>query len=108
MFFAQYKGYITQNLRLKREKLCDTQILLTAGNIRSGLNTLKNSFDTNMHSHVLYKITCIGYNSTCVGQCSQYVTTGISEHQNEDPPVGLHLVECCRQAHNLDRDILEG
>ena len=68
--------------------------------------TLKSSFDKNLKSHVVYKVTCNGCSSIYVGQTNQHVTTRISEHQKKGFPVGQH-VECCGTAHDIEWEILD-
>ena len=107
MFFIQYRGNITQSLAGRLKKECDIKIIFTARKTRTGLRALKSSFDNNLKSHVVYKVTCNGCISIYVGQTSRHVTTRISEHQKKNSPVGQDIVESCGLAHNLEREILD-
>ena len=71
--------------RLKN--LYDNQTIFTTRKLRTCLPTLKSSFDKNLKSHVVYKVTCKVCGSIYVGQTSRHVTTRSSEHQKEDFPV---------------------
>ena len=42
---------------------------------------------------MVYKLTCSGYNSTCVGQRVRHLATKVDEHRKEDSSEGLHLLE---------------
>ena len=101
MFFVQYRGIITQNFASRLKNYCDIQMIFTTKNLRTCLPTLKSSFDKNLKSLVVYKVTSKGCNSIYVGQTSRHVTTRISEHQKKDSPVGQNLVECCGTVHNI-------
>ena len=85
----------------------DVQIILTTRELRTFLPTLKLSFDKNLNSHVVYKITCNGCVSIFIGQTIENVTTRIPEHQKKNFPVGQQLVECCGTAHNFEWEILD-
>ena len=106
-FFVQYRGNISENFAGRLKKLCDNQIIFTTRKLRTCLPTLKPSFDKNLKSHVVYKVTCNGCSSIYVGQTSRHVTTRISENQKKDSPVEQHLVECCGTAHNIEWEILD-
>ena len=67
---------------------------------------MKSSFDKNLKSHVVDKVTSNRCNSTDVGQTIRHVSKRISKHQNKDSAAGQQLVECCGTAHNIERVIL--
>ena len=89
------------------KKLCHIQTIFTTRKLKSCLHNLKSSFDNNLKSHVVYKITCMGCISIYVGQTSQHVTTRISENQKKGSPVGRLFVECCGRAHKNEWEILD-
>ena len=54
----------------------------------------KTSFDRELRSRVVYRLTFSGCNSTYVGQTVQHLATRADEHRKKDSTVGQHLLEC--------------
>ena len=103
--FLFNRGSITQKFS-SSVKLCDIQIIFTR-KTKTCLTPLKSSFDKNLKSHVVYRITCNGCSSIYFGQTSRHVTTRISENQKKNSPVGQQPIEGCGTAHNIEWEILD-
>ena len=93
MFFVQYRENSTQIFAKRLKKLCNVQIIFITRKVRTCFPALKSSFDKNLKSLVVYKVTCNVRSSIYVGQTSRHVTTGNLEHQKKDSPLGQHLVQ---------------
>ena len=103
----KYRGNITRNFASSLKNFIYIQITFTTRKLRTFLPNLKSSFDKNLKSHVVYKVSCNGCSCIYFGQTSQLVTTRISEHQKKDPPVGQQFFEYCGTAHNIEWEILD-
>ena len=69
---------------------------------RTCLPTLKSSFDKNLKSLVVYKVTRNGCSAIYVGQTSRHVTTRFSKHEKKDLPVANTLLNVVGQRKMLN------
>ena len=61
---------------------------LSTTKLKTCLPSLKTSFARELRSKVVYKLTCIGFNSTYVGQTVRNLATRVDEHRKGDSTVG--------------------
>ena len=97
-FFAmQYPGNPSQLLAVKVRQISGAQKIFTTRKLKTCLPSLKTSFDRELRSKVVYKLTCSRCNSTYVGQTVGHLATRVDEHRKGDSPVGQHLLECNKE-----------
>ena len=62
-FVLQYRGNISNEFVKKLNKIHLVQTIITTRKLKSCLPSLKNSFDKDLKSHVVYELTCNGCKS---------------------------------------------
>ena len=63
-FVLQYRGNISNKFVKKPNKIHPVQTIFTTRKHKSCLPSLKSSFDKDIKSHVVYELTCNGYELT--------------------------------------------
>ena len=93
-FVLQYRGNISNEFVKKLNEIHTVQTIFTTRKLTSCLPSLKSSFDNDLKSHVVYKLTCNGCKSIYVGQTCLHITTRVAEHDKANSPMGVHAIEC--------------
>ena len=93
-FVIQYTGNISNESVKKLNKIHRVQTIFATWKLRSCLPSLKSSFDKDLKSHMVNKLTCIGCQPIYVGQTCRHITTRVAERAKVDSPMGVHAIEC--------------
>ena len=93
-FVLQYTGNISNAFVKKLNKIHRVQTVFVTRKLRSCLPSLKSSFDKDIKSHMVYKLTCVACKPIYVGQTCRHITTRVAEHAKADSPMGVHAIEC--------------